>query len=223
MAARRKPSAKKKRTRRKGSRTPAAVKRVAAARPKKRVSSKKRAATRLKPKKRVAARPKKRVPARPKPKKRAVAPRPKARAKPKKRVVTPAQRAAITRTLRVFAALASPREYTRAAQKDIYRVKRSALISALVKAGFSSASIRARLGWITRRRNLFREDIATRRVIILGTTLLHGSDPDQRRILETMIRERDGRFLRFTQEMKKMTLEWSEIINEWFSPKVQSA
>ena len=89
------------------------------------------------------------------------------------------------------------------------------------KAGFSPSSIRARLGWITRRRNELRERIAQRRLFILNTSLLHGSDPNQRRILETMIRERDERFLQFAREMQQVTLSWSEIVNEWFSPKVQ--
>lgn len=225
MAARKKASTKKKRARRgRRAASTAETKRLRAA-AKKRSAAKKR--TTRTSKKRVAAKKRAtstkkraaRVPA----KKRAASKNKRAAAKKKRKVISPAQRAAITRTLRAFAALPTQREYTRLALKDIYRVKRSALIEALARAGLSPASIRARLGWITRRRNKLREDIATRRVTILGTTLLHGSDPDQRRILATMIRERDERFLRFAQDMRQMTLEWSEIVNEWFSPKVQSA
>lgn len=192
------------------------------------VTSKKRGATA--PKKRATITSKKRAAA---PKKRGAA---RSTVAPKKvsaaRVPSPAQAAAVTRALRAFVELNAPRSHTRISQQLVFIERRNALVSALRNAGYSEASIRARLGWITRRRNTdrARNTLVRQRVLEEGiddpigrllASSLHGKNPDDRRVLQNMYERSDPRYLRFLRELMALGVDEAEAINEWFSPKIK--
>ena len=159
--------------------------------------------------------------------KKAAARRPAAPRRP-----TRAQLAAVIQARAAFETLAPPRSYTRLAVEFVYIGRRTVLVSAFRQAGFSEASIRSRLGWITRRRNKLRVDISEIRKKHLAegvktpglrelTGALHGKYEDDRRVLKNMYRKNDPRFLAFMNEMKQLGLDHAEAMNEWFSPKIK--
>ena len=216
-------------------------KRRASPKPKRRAVApkKRRAAPRPAPKKRRRAPPplpakkKRRRAPPPPPKKRRCAPPPpptkRRRAAPpppppkKKRrraVRRPAAEGAVTRAYRAFLEAPSP---TNAARRQTYLERRLALIRALENAGRSPASIRAILGWITRRQNTIRDRVARIRIAVLGTEILDATTREGWYTLRSMISERDERFLRFIRAAEAEGLDHNEAVNEWFSPKVQGA
>ena len=147
-----------------------------------------------------------------------------------KRVVrpTPRQQGVITRAVNQFIQIGERRYWWRQATKDLYERRRAAVIRAFERAGYRPESIRSRLGWISRRRNEDREEIAELRAESLGTRVLDQKtpdglwvEPDRRRILTSMIDNQDQRFLDFVAAVQdEFGLEYQEAINEWFSPKM---
>lgn len=127
----------------------------------------------------------------------------------------------LSRAITEYTSLFAPRPYTRTARKETFAAKRAALVRAFLAAGFPPSSVRARIGWITRRRNIARLELAQIRAEILGRRLLHGRRPEDLIVLETMARERDRRYLQFLAEADAAGLSHEEAHNEWFSPKIQ--
>jgi hypothetical protein len=86
----------------------------------------------------------------------------------------------------------------------------------------TEAQIRARVGWLTRRRNVVRGEVAYVRALHLGIDAgLHGSDPDDRRVLLAMKEEGARRYRRFREDMEALGLDDYTIDNEWMSPRVR--
>lgn len=162
-------------------------------------------------------------------------PSPKRKPSPKKKrraappSLSPQQRSAIVRAVRALASLGQPRSWWRRATKELFARRRQQLAAILERAGFTDHSIRARLGWITRGRNVVRKKVAEERSVALGTELLDKKDPrtglyveeDRNRILRNMIRARDRRYMQFLRAVQEeFNLTESEVENEWFSPKL---
>ena len=197
-------------------------KRAAAAAPKKRAAAAPKKAAKAASKKRAAS-PKKRASAAPTevPKKTSAASRDRER-----------KRRAVERARKRFLERLVPNKKDPAGVKADYNDRRQKLIDALKDAGHTLGAIRSILGWITRRRESLREDIAMVRIISLETMLLDATaaetNEDKRRnnwqILRTMMQQKDERYVKFIDSLKKMgTLNYREMKNEWFSPKVIEA
>ena len=142
--------------------------------------------------------------------------------KKSKRVVrpTPNQQSAITRARRRLIEMGIPPKIDEpAARRAIYERRKQALINSLENAGYSGASIRARLGWITRYRETIRERVSMTRTAILGT-LLDGRTREGWYVLRAMIEERDSRFRRFIAAAQREGMNYVAAVNEWFSPKM---
>ena len=173
------------------------------------------------PKKRARAR----TPALPPPKKRRPVRRPTSRrpktrpkvASAKKRSIRPTgkQQAAITRARLRFLTSRPP---TTPGRQEIYDRNRAALIQSLLNAGYSPASVRARVGWITRLRGTVRVRVAQARIAALGTARLTGRTREDWYTLRAMIEERDDRYARFLAAAKREGLSLEQAKDEWFSP-----
>ena len=133
---------------------------------------------------------------------------------------TAAQQAAITRATNAFMALPRVRPYTRLIVVELYERRRTELVDALTRAGYNERQIRARLGWLTRRRKeLDRWIYDEVRLPLLGRRAgFTGRDPDQRRELATLMEERDQRFLDFIDALDEVGVGYDEAVNYWFSP-----
>ena len=140
----------------------------------------------------------------------------------RKRVVSPTrgQKSAITRARLRFIELGPPpKTRVPAAQKVAYELRKESLAKSLAKslekAGYSGASIRARLGWITR----YLETRGRVRTLILGT-MIDAQTREGWYVLRGMLEERDSRFQRFIALAQREGMSRVAAVNEWFSPKM---
>ena len=132
---------------------------------------------------------------------------------------TPRQARAIERARLAFLNLLTPRAWFRPRQQAAWERehdrRRAALVASLAAAGYGPASIRARVGWVTRQREARRDVVAAMHEVEAGTATL---DLTAKR---AWVRESDERFLSFMDRVQdELQLEYSEAINEWFSPKI---
>lgn len=142
-----------------------------------------------------------------------------AKRRPPPRVVrlSRTQQSAITRAANLVVGASPP---TTAALQAEFNRKRAALIRTLAKVGYSPASIRARLGWVTRQRSAAMVRVGRARIASLGTALLTGQTRDGWYTLRTMIEENDTRFLRFVDAAQREGLTLEQAKDEWFSPSM---
>ena len=131
---------------------------------------------------------------------------------------TAKQRSAITKAVRGLESLGPITPRTTAQSLEIHARRRAQLIRTLEKAGFSSASIRARLGWIRRRQNDLRRMVARARLQALGTSLIDGRTREGWYTLTAMIEQRDVRFVQFVASAGQLGLSYTEAKDEWYSP-----
>ena len=154
--------------------------------------------------------------------KRSVAPkRPTSRVETRKKRVTPARRAAVTRALdRYFELPSQPRTQQ---QKDLRKKRRRELVATLERAGFSDASIRARIGWITRRRNQRGRTLADAQARALGrTTPLHGGESRENwTTLRGHLTAFSPEFQSFIEDAEDMGVGYDEAVDRWFSPTAE--
>lgn len=126
-----------------------------------------------------------------------------------------AQRAAITRAQNQFAELNPPRT---AAQRVVFEERKQAYVRALTTAGESPASIRASLGWISRRRRDTFRRVARKRARILGAEL-HGRNRDDWYTLRLHLDRETQAFQEYVQYALENQMDYDTAVDSWFSPE----
>ena len=203
----------------------AAKRRAAPKRPARASAKRKKPIGRAAAKKAPKKAPKRPLPPRARPKKRLAAPKlpvrspPRARA-PKKRA-TPARRAAVTRALQRFLEL--PSKPRRLKQVELQATRRRELVATLDRAGFSEASIRARIGWITRRRNARGRTLADAQARALGRAApLHGGvSRENWNVLRAHLTQVTSEFQSYIEDAEDMGVGYDEAVDRWFSPNAE--
>ena len=125
--------------------------------------------------------------------------------------------------------MGEPRGYWRAATKELYDRRRAQFIAFFVRAGFDRTSVASYLGWVTRRRQENRRELAEVRIEQLQTELFDRRDrrglfamTDRNGRLRELIRNRDRRWTQFLDiAQNEYGLSADEAENEWFSPKIR--
>lgn len=128
--------------------------------------------------------------------------------------------------MNAFLAIGIPRSWWNREQLALYNRRRLALVSAMLRVGYTAASVRSHLGWITRRRKDFHEEVRAIKERNLGTGLLDVRDAagewfveDRNELLGELVREQDEGFLDYLREVQEQfDIDYQEAENEWFAP-----
>lgn len=105
------------------------------------------------------------------------------------------------------------------AQRAVVEQARTRFVTLLRRYGFSEASIRARLGWITKQLGKRNENLAKEHERILGRQI-HGLDGRRAWLtLQQHVTERSSALVEYLDIASDLGYSEDEAIDQWFSPE----